>query len=393
MTTIICNGKVITQERLLSPGWVRVEDGRISGVSEGVYSGGESGVRIVDAGGGYISPGFIDIHVHGGGGCEFMCDSADDVITACMTHMAHGTTSIVPTTSSAEQGAFLRSMRSIGEARARMRGGPNILGIHMEGPYFAYTQRGAQDPKYVRNPDPAEYLPILDAYPDILRWSLAPELPGALEMAAELRRRGVRLSIGHSDALYDDVIRAYESGFTTITHFYSCTSTVRRINAYRFAGIVEAGYQLDDMTVEIIADGKHLPASLLKLIFKIKGPDHICMVTDAVGPAGLEGLQGETYSRTCGTNVVIEDGVAKLPDRTAFAGSIATTDRLVRTIRTLAGVSVVDAVKMMSATPAKNLGIFDRKGSLAPGKDADIVVFDEDVHVSKVMVGGELRRE
>ena len=224
-----------------------------------------------------------------------MCDDPADVVTVCKTHLRHGTTSMVPTTSSAEQTAFVNSISSINQAAVTMKGGPNLLGIHMEGPYFAYNQRGAQDPKHVRDPKPEEYCSILDKYPNIIRWSLAPELPGALEMAAELRHRGVQLSIGHSDALFDDVIKAYEGGFTSITHFYSCTSTVRRINAYRYAGIVEAGYLLDDMTVEVIADGKHLPASLLKLIYKIKGPDHICLVTDAVGAAGLEQLEGELF--------------------------------------------------------------------------------------------------
>lgn len=388
--TVISNGRVVTQERLIPDGGICIENGVITEVFEGRYSGQTEDATVLDAAGRYIAPGFIDIHVHGGGGKEFMCDNPEDVIIACMTHLRHGTTSIVPTTSSAEQSSFLKSMTSINKAAESMKDGPNILGIHMEGPYFSPAQCGAQDPKSVRNPDPAEYIPILDRYPNVIRWSIAPELPGAIEMAAELRRRGVRLSIGHSDALYDDVIRAYESGFTTITHFYSCTSTVRRIHAYRYAGIIEAGYQLDDMTVEIIADGKHLPASLLKLIYKIKGPDHICLVTDAVSPAGLTHVDGELYSKTCGTNVVIEDDVAKLPDRSAFAGSIATTDRLVRTMIRLAGVPVTDAVKMMASTPAKNLGIFDHKGSIVVGKDADIVLFDDAIHVSTVLVGGKV---
>lgn len=387
---IIYNGIVLTEQRAIPGGVVCIEDGRITAVLDSLPPACGDDTEYMDAHGQYISPGFIDIHVHGGGGAEFMCDSPEDVITACMTHLRHGTTAIVPTTSSAEQDAFVRSVSSIDQAARVMRGGPHILGIHMEGPYFAYTQRGAQDPKYVRNPDPAEYIPILDSYPNIIRWSLAPELPGAMEMAAELRRRGVQLSVGHSDALYDDVIRAYENGFNSITHFYSCTSTVRRINAYRHAGIVEAGYWLDGMAVEVIADGKHLPASLLKLILKLKGPERICLVTDAVGPAGLENVQGELYSKTCGTSVVIEDGVAKLPDRSAFAGSIATADRLVRNMICVAGASVTDAVKMASTTPARLLGIDSRKGSIAAGKDADIVLFDDDIRVSAVLVDGKL---
>lgn len=387
--TLIYHGRVLTQERQVDNGAVLIEDGMIIRVYDETPELNLADVEYIDAGGKYISPGFIDIHVHGGGGAEFMCDDPADVVTVCKTHLRHGTTSMVPTTSSAEQTAFVNSISSINQAAVTMKGGPNLLGIHMEGPYFAYNQRGAQDPKHVRDPKPEEYCSILDKYPNIIRWSLAPELPGALEMAAELRHRGVQLSIGHSDALFDDVIKAYEGGFTSITHFYSCTSTVRRINAYRYAGIVEAGYLLDDMTVEVIADGKHLPASLLKLIYKIKGPDHICLVTDAVGAAGLEQLEGELYSKTCGVNIVVEDGVAKLPDRSAFAGSVATADRLVRTMTTLAGVSMADAVKMASATPAKCIGVFNRKGSIAPGKDADLLIFDENVNIEKVFVAGK----
>jgi N-acetylglucosamine-6-phosphate deacetylase len=168
---------------------------------------------------------------------------------------------------------------------------------------------------------------------------------------------------------------------------------VRRINAYRYAGIIEAAFLLDDMMVEIIADGKHLPASLLKLIYKIKGPDRICLVTDAIDAAGLKGVTGELYSKTLGSNIVIEDDVAKLPDRSAFAGSVATTDRLVRTMIRLADVPLYQAVKMMSATPAKAVGMFSRKGSLSIGKDADIIIFDDDIDISTVIVGGEVTFE
>lgn len=387
---IIYNGTVITEQRVIRGGAVCIADGLIEAVLDSTPEPGEENTEYIDAKGSYIAPGFVDIHVHGGGGAEFMCDNVEDVKTVCATHLRHGTTSIVPTTSSADQEAFIKSAESINRAIDLMKDGPNILGIHMEGPYFAFNQRGAQDPKYVRNPNPDEYLSILDEYPNIIRWSIAPELPGAIEMAEKLRERGVQLSIGHSDALYDDVIKAYENGFNSITHFYSCTSSVRRINAYRHAGIVEAGYYLDGMTVEVIADGKHLPASLLKLIYKIKGPDRICLVTDAVGPAGLEDVKGELYSKTCGTNVIVEDQVAKLPDRSAFAGSVATTDRLVRTMVELAGVSVADAVKMASTTPARLLGVYPRKGSIAAGKDADIVIFDSNINVEKVIVSGKV---
>ena len=220
---LIYNGRLLTQERQIDGGAVLLREGRIARVYEEKPEDLPPDTGYLDAEGRYIAPGFVDIHVHGGGGTEFMCDTSEEAETVCMTHLRHGTTSIVPTTSSAARQAFLRSMDSVNQAARQMAHGPEILGIHMEGPYFADNQRGAQDPRHVRNPDPAEYLPILEQYPNIIRWSLAPELPGALEMAADLWKRGVQLSIGHSDALYEEAVRAYENGFTSITHFYSCT--------------------------------------------------------------------------------------------------------------------------------------------------------------------------
>jgi len=387
---LITNGKIIALERIIPVGSISVCDGLITGVYEGIERLPEPDETVVDAGGKYISPGFLDIHVHGGGGYGFLRSSVDDVISCSKAHMKHGTTSIVPTISSATNELIKESLENIKEATSNMTKGPEILGVHIEGPYFAMSQKGGQAAEYVRNPIKEEYMSIVDSFDNILRWSLAPELPGAHEMANELRKREILLSIGHSDALFDETIKAYECGFTTVTHLYSCTSTVRRINAYRFAGIIEAAFLLDGMMVEIIADGKHLPASLLKLVYKIKGPERTCLVTDAIDVAGLKDVKGEIYSQISDMNIIIEDDVAKLPDRLAFAGSVATTDRLVRNMINLADVPLYQAVKMMTATPAKNIGMFSKKGSLSTGKDADIIIFDDDINVSTVIVGGEV---
>lgn len=384
------NGRIVKQEGIIEHGSVCVRDGIITAVADGGSLPADPDVEIIDVGGRYISPGFIDIHLHGGGGVDFMAADAQEVADCCRMHLRHGTTSLTPTTCSADHNRFLRAMDSISQAQRDMLAGPHILGIHLEGPYFAMSQRGAQPANSIRNPDRSEYLEIIQRFNNVLRWSVAPELPGALEMARELIPRGVKMSIGHSDALFEEAIAAYECGYTTVTHLYSCTSTVRRVNAFRQAGIVEAAFLLDDMTVEIIADGCHLPASLLKLIYKIKGPDRICLVTDAISVAGLSDVRGEIYSQSNDSMIVIEDDVAKLPDRSAFAGSIATSDRLVRTMITQAEVPLFQAVKMMTATPAKNIGIFDHKGSLAVGKDADIIVFDDNITVAAAMVGGKI---
>ena len=218
--------------------------------------------------------------------------------------------------------------------------------------------------------------------------AFAPELPGADALSDELVKRGIIGSIGHSDAYFDDVMNVYEKGIRCVTHLYSLTSTVRRKNAYRYAGTLEAAYPHDGMWVEVIADGCHLPAPLLKLIYKIKGPDKIILITDATSGGGVEG-NDKPYYTWLGDPIIIEDGVAKMPSRDAFAGSIATMDRVVRTMRALGEVSLVHSVRMATANPAKHLGVFDKKGSIEIGKDADLVVFDEDIRVKSVFVRGK----
>ena len=187
------------------------------------------------------------------------------------------------------------------------------------------------------------------------------------------------------------MLAAYENGFTHITHLYSGMSMVRRINAFRYAGVVESAYLIDELTVEIIADGKHLPASLLKLVYKIKGADKIFLVTDSIRAAGM--LDGEYIvgSLKDGQKVVVEDGVAKLIDRSAFAGSVATTNLLVKTMKNLAEIPIHEAVKMVTLTPARVMGIDNKKGCLTVGKDADIVVFDKNINVLMVLVRGDIR--
>ena len=235
-----------------------------------------------------------------------------------------------------------------------------------------------------------DYKKLLDASDDIIRMSAAPELEGAMELADELKARGILASIGHSDATYDHVIEAWERGYTHVTHLYSGMSTIRRINAYRHLGVIESAYLIDGMTVEIIADGKHLPPELLRFIVKMKPIEDICLVTDSMRGAGMD--DGEHVllgSLAHGQECIIDDGVAVLPDRSAFAGSVCTADRCVRTMYHQAEVRLEDAVRMMTYNPAKILGIQDRKGSLSAGMDADVVIFDDDIRVQSVLVKGK----
>lgn len=389
MRRILINGKVITPLRVIEHAGVIVENGVIDQIIENDNITFQDNDVVIDVKGQYISPGFIDIHTHGGGGHDFMDGTVDAIIEAAKAHMKYGTTSIIPTTLTSNMEVLLRTLDYVKESK-RVKGIPNILGIHLEGPYFSMEQRGAQDPRHIANPQKEAYSRIIEYSNAIVRWTIAPELPGSLDMGRELIKKGIVCSIGHSNAIYEDVVRAYENGFHLLTHFYSGMSMVKRINSLRYAGVVESGYLIEDMYVEVIADGMHLPESLLKLIYKVKGADKICLVTDSMRAAGCPEGEYILGNRLTGQKVIVEDGVAKLPDRKAFAGSVATADRLVRTMINVAKVPLVEAVKMITLSPARVMRIDQKKGSITPGKDADIIVFDENIHVQFTMVRGEI---
>ena len=386
MSMLFINAKVILTDKIID-GAVRVWDGKISDIYEGSYEK-RSDDEIIDVGGLYLSPGFIDVHIHGGDGGYFMSGEYDQIDATCKMHLSHGTTSMLPSISAAPKDVIFKALGGVNEYEKKTNDRPCFLGLHLEGPYLSPNACGAMPAGYIREPDREEYLEILKAFPNIKRWALAPELPGAIEMVKELTARGILTAVGHSDAYFDDFVLARAEGTNSITHFYSLTSTVRRKNAYRYAGTVEAGYLFDDVFVEVIADGCHLPAPLLQLIYKVKGPDRIMLITDGISASGVTENDGKQYYSQMGKPIVVEDGVAKVPSRECFAGSIATTDRIVRTMRDLAEVPLFEAVKMASATPARYLGVLDSKGSIDVGKDADLLIFDDDVRIKSVYVGG-----
>jgi N-acetylglucosamine-6-phosphate deacetylase len=384
----IFNGHVITPEGIISNGSVLIKDGAIADISD--HHEEISGANKVDAGGRYISPGFIDIHVHGGGGFDFMDNTVEAFLEIAKTHARYGTTALFPTTLTGSTEDIVNTLRTYDEAYPLNDRGSEFMGVHLEGPYFAMNQRGAQDPKWIREPDPEEYEYIVSQSGSIKRWSAAPELKGAIPFARYLRSRGIIVSLAHTDAIYEEVLEGYNNGYTLATHLYSAMSGVTRRNAYRFAGAIESAFIIDDMDVEIIADGVHLPEPLLKLIFKIKGPEKIALITDAMRAAGMSGGESVIGNLHSGIKVIVEDGVSKMPDRKSFAGSVATADRLVRTMIQMAGVSLTDAIRMMTMTPASIMKISDRKGSLVTGKDADIVIFDDDINIHTTMVKGKI---
>lgn len=383
----IFDGQLITPGGIVKNGSILVDGGKIIEVSSSNIDA--PGAAELDARGKYISPGFIDIHIHGGGSHDFMDNTVEAFLGVAELHLKHGTTAMLPTTLSCEKDDLLETLRIYEQANKLNKKGSQFIGIHIEGPYFAMNQRGAQDPRYIREPNPAEYMEILSTSKSIKRWSAAPELKGAIEFGKYMVAHEVLPAIAHTDAIYEDVIDAFNNGYTLATHFYSAMSGITRRNAYRYAGVIESAYLIDDMDVEIIADGIHLPKPLLQLIYKIKGPQRTALITDAMRAAGMAPGESVLGSKKDGIKVIVEDGVAKMPDRNAFAGSVATFDHLVRTMIQIAGVPLIEAVRMASETPARIMKI-EKKGVLKKGNDADVVIFDENVHIVTAIVNGKI---
>ncbi|WP_270087790.1 N-acetylglucosamine-6-phosphate deacetylase [Sphingobacterium sp. SYP-B4668] len=390
-TYLISNVNIILLDRV-QQGVVLVSAGKIAGIysSEKEISLDLDEVSRVDGKGRYLSPGFIDIHIHGGGGADFMDGTVEAFLTIAETHATFGTTAMLPTTLTTTQEQLEKTLGCYEEACRRNSKGAQFLGMHLEGPYFAMEQRGAQDPRYIRDPDPQEYQAIIQRFPFIKRWSVAPELPGAVEMGEYLVKHNIIAAVAHSDALYEDVEKAHQVGYTLMTHFYSAMSSIKRVAGHRFAGVVEAGYLIDGFDLEIIADGVHLPKHLLQLISRFKSHDRIVLITDAMRAAGTQVDESILGPLVGGTKVIIEDGVAKLQDRTAFAGSIATCDLLVRVMRLLVELPLHTIVRMVTFNAARVLGISNQKGSIQMGMDADLILFDENIEVSWTMVQGNV---
>lgn len=391
MRTLIQNARLLLPgEAVPKNGSILIENDKIVQILPDKLSFPDFGDKLIDAGGLYLSPGFIDTHTHGAGNADFMDGSVEAVCQACRTHMRYGTTSIVPTTLSSRTDELYANLGNIERAAEIRENMPNILGIHLEGPYFSPAQNGAQDPRYLKPALAEEYLDLLEKFPSIVKWTIAPEVDGALEMGRRLSRRGIVASIGHSDGTDDDVVKAIQNGYSMVTHLFNATSRLTRKNALMYLGVAESGLLHDELTVEIIADGRHLPVPLLRLIYKTKGKARICLVTDSMRAAGVDTRESIIGSLSNGQRVEIEDCVAYMPGRQSFGGSVCTADRLIRTMTHSAGIALTDAVEMLTLTPAKTLNLARCKGSIELGKDADLVLFDEDIKIKMVMVMGKI---
>ena len=382
---LIKNGKVILEDRIEQAD-VLIEDGKF--IKIGNIE--EECSNVLDVHGLYVSPGFIDIHSHGGNGFAYMTGTLEAFKAATTLHMQHGATSIVPTTVAADIDYTIEFLHKFDQLKDNKEIPVRMLGVHLEGPYLALEQKGAIPAQYIKNPQKEEYLKILNASKNILRWTIAPELEGAYALGDELQSRGINASIGHSNAEDFQVHEAVQHGFRSVTHMYSMTSSIVRKNCYRHPGINEAAYLEDDLYIEAIADGHHLPDTLLRLMVKNKGYDKMILVTDSMSAAGFgDGLfylgNPEDHHQ-----VLIKNGVGFMPDMSSFAGSVACTDQLVRTMLKI-GVPINQAVKMLSLNPAKLLHKDEELGSIAIGKRADLLIFDESIDMKYVFVDGDLR--
>ena len=259
-----------------------------------------------------------------------------------------------------------------------------VLGLHLEGHYLNMKMAGGQIPETIKDPDPMEYIPLVEKWDCIKRWDAAPELPGAMQFGKYITEKGILASVAHTQAEYDDIHAARKSGYTHATHFYNAMPGFHKRREYKYEGTVESIYLHDNMTGEVVADGIHVPHTILRLIYKIKGVERACVITDALACAASDSK--EAFD----PRVIIEDGVCKLADRSALAGSIATMDRLIRTLVQKAEIPLADAIRMASETPAKIMNVYDRKGSLQKDKDADLMILDEDLNIRAIWAMGKL---
>ena len=380
MLTQIINGHILTPQGWMKDGSVLISDGKILEVTNSDLA--VIGADVIDAKGMFIVPGFVSMHSHGGGGHDFTETTPEAFQAIAQAHLKHGATSMFPTLSSSTFDVLRQAVATCEEMMGQP--GSTLLGLHIEGPYLNKKMAGTQWGDVLKDPDPEEYIPLLESTRCIKRWDVSPELPGAHDFARYASGRGILTAITHTEAEYPEIKAAYEAGFTHAAHFYNAMPGFHKRREYKYEGTVESVYLMDGMTVEVIADGVHLPATILKLVYKLKGVEKTCLVTDALKYAAYDGqaIDDPRY--------VIEDGVCKLADHQTLVGSIASMDRLVQVMVQKAGIPLADAVRMASETPARVIGVDDRKGTLQRGKDADIVILDKDVNVRCVFSYGNV---
>ena len=376
------NARLVCPDRIEPRGDLRVVDGQIAAIAPSLLP--EPGDMVQELGGRYLAPGFIDLHIHGALGRDAMEASAEAFETICQYHARGGTTALALTTVAAPTPEIVAVLRAAEAYRKEVHEGAHLLGVHIEGPYFSPEKKGAHLPELLRNPTPADYAPLLEQAHVITQMTLAPELPGALALIEALRERGVRVSGGHSDAWDEEACAAFVHGMRGVTHTFNCMSSARRRGPYRVAGLLEFALSEPGIVCELIADGRHVSPTLMRMLYHAKGPEGIVLVTDASAGAGLP---EEAAFRLGEFDCVVRDGVGFTADGSALAGSTSSMIHLVRTLVRDAGIPLVEAIRMATLNPARALKL-SRKGILTPGADADLVMLSDDLAVIATFVQG-----
>lgn len=381
----LTNGRIVLPETLVTDHGLVIDAGRIAGL----VAPGELPPDLprIDVGGRLITPGLIDIHIHGAVGHSFNDATHEAFVAITQETTQRGITSLLATTATDSIENLLAALEVAHQWMATPQPGTQLLGVHVEGPYFSMAQRGAQDPTHIRNPDDGSVEQLLE-YRDIIRvMTYAPELPGALALTKRLVDLGIVAAAGHSSTREEDVKPAIDAGLRHMIHLWSSQSTTIREGPWRKPGLLEVSLTDDRLTGEIIADGKHLPSTLMKLAYQCLGPNRLCAISDATSGAGLP--DGSRF-RMGGMEYEVCDGVGMLFDRTAFAGSTTLLNQMIPILTQQVGIPLVEAIRMVSLTPARVIGVADRKGSLAVGKDADIAIFNDNFTTWGVLIGGRV---
>ena len=380
--TCILNGTVITPFRIIEKGTVIFEDGKITAVGRQDKIKTPTEARIIDASQKIVTPGFIDIHVHGGKGRSVMDASADAINELAKFKVHHGTTAFLPTTISASQEKLLDAAKAVKVAMEKRTEGAEVLGIHLEGPYISTEKRGGQDPDFIRPPSLDGLREILKASNQKVRIvTLAPEVDGAEKLIGELRNLGIVASMGHSNATYSVAVDAIRHGVSHAAHVFNGMRSFH----HREPGVLGAVLTHNEVTAELISDGVHVHSAAMKLLTRVKGSKRVVLVTDAIRAAGMP--EGEY--KVGRQKVIVKNGICRLVSG-ELAGSTLTMDVAVRNMVELVGASLQEAVMMATINTAKVIGVENRKGSIEPGKDADLVMLDEKLNIYSTIVKGEV---
>jgi N-acetylglucosamine-6-phosphate deacetylase len=382
-------------------GAVLVREGRVIdvGAADIVAARAGAAAECIDHDG-YIVPGYIDLHVHGGAGADFMDATEEAFHAALAAHLRHGTTSIVPTTTVARHEqtlAMLELCRQFRDSVPNGLGGipkplSRVLGAHLYGPHFRYEARGCHPAALYHEPLAAEETELLEFADVIVTATIAPELPQAERFARACRARGIRLNVGHSLATFEQMRDAVEWGVRHVDHLFCAMSDKTKLRAVQpypmQGGVQEATLYFDELTTEVIADGKHLSADLLLLAYKLKGPDRLALVTDC--SRALDMSDGEYLfgPRDGGEPFIHRDGVGIMPDGQGLASSAQGMDHMVRTFHALTGVPIHEVIRMATLTSARIIGVERDVGSLEAGKRADMLLLDRELHVTQVILDG-----